>query len=50
MVMWPVGVTLFRLSAIEYMGQIGAPGRFNLLVRTVSDSITFESVTTELAR
>jgi len=36
MVMWPVGVTLFRLSAIEHVGQIGAPARFILLVRTVS--------------
>jgi hypothetical protein len=32
-------VTLFRLSAIEHVGQIGAPARFSLLVRTVSWAI-----------
>jgi hypothetical protein len=36
MVMWRVGVTLFRLSAIEHVGKIGAPARFILLVRTAS--------------
>jgi len=37
--MWPVGVILFRLSAIEHVGQIGGPARFILLVQTVSWAI-----------